>query len=460
MDPTKKEHRPFLFPGQEVHWRAPQATQDAEGDHFQVQPRRRNIQTTDVSVSRAVSLSQASSSQIMNNNFYSSPANDPVPGVVYPQRQNVSAPAYRLHDDTGYYDVDLYPGVYHDRNNFLPAQPQADHYASQMDIIPSRNGGFPANSWPQYYDTPRDCRPLATYVADLHANAASEPLSIPEGVSWDPAYSELALQGDQRQGSAVPPLRRVSEDLSPHEAPTHFAPGFEQGHLHTVGIQNQPGSWPSTSKLVSYPNMGYEKVFDNHRHAANSRVIGVAAEVEDPINRQHKPMLNYRRMPSTSLLPLPSPSSPHAEPNKVANRVAFETSSDVSLEFQQDVWDVVTGKSVPVKRKRSPSNEERADSQAIRNSGGQCKRCKDGKRKVCAFDCRPATTSRHPTETSSSAKFRISDPDQRPAPHRLPQGLVRTRRPPSSRSRQTTSDARPHFSNLPLRHVVRVPSTS
>ena len=443
----------FLFPGQEVHWRLPQATQDAEGDHFRIQPRRRDVLNTDMSVSRAVSLSQASSSQITNINFHCTSANDPVSRVVHPQMQDVSAPAYRFHDDTGYYDEDLYPDdASHGGTNFLAAQPQVINYTSQMDIVPPGNGAFPTNSWPQHYEAPRDRRPLATYVADLHTNAGSELPNVPEGVSWNPAYSELILQGDHSQGPAVPPLQRMCGDFYLCEAPTKIALGLEEGLFHTVGIQNQPSSWPALSRLVSsYPVMGYETVFANQGDAANSQVTGVAAELGEPFNRQRIPMPNYRRMPSPSLLPLSSLFSPHGEPNKVANQAASETSSDVSLESQQSVWDVVTGKSVPHKSKRSPSNEERADSQVIRNLGGQCKECKKRKRKVCAFDCGPATTPRHLTETSSSARSRTSNRDPKPAPHPLRQKLVRTQSPPSSRSQETISYARLHLSNLPLR---------
>jgi hypothetical protein len=51
----------------------------------------------------------------------------------------------------------------------------------------------------------------------------------------------------------------------------------------------------------------------------------------------------------------------------------------------QMVWDVRTGQEVHSRTKRSRSMQERADSRAIRTLGGQCVRCRRGKRKVCLF---------------------------------------------------------------------------
>jgi hypothetical protein len=47
------------------------------------------------------------------------------------------------------------------------------------------------------------------------------------------------------------------------------------------------------------------------------------------------------------------------------------------------VWNSVTGELVPVRLKRSPTTQERVASRSIRSLGGQCGKCKKGKRKVC-----------------------------------------------------------------------------
>jgi hypothetical protein len=70
-------------------------------------------------------------------------------------------------------------------------------------------------------------------------------------------------------------------------------------------------------------------------------------------------------------------------PNGVDHPAGFEVSSKLGLESQQNVWDLTTGDSVPMRAKRSLSDAKRANSQIIRKLGGQCEKCKRNKRKVC-----------------------------------------------------------------------------
>jgi len=135
--------------------------------------------------------------------------------------------------------------------------------------------------------------------------------------------------------------------------------------------------------LVSYPNVGYGFALGQYRDVVDRLMTGSPVRGGEISSSQPFPMLNYNRLSSTPPLPLPSLMWPQALQNSNERPAAIEMSSNTSLESRQSVWDVVTGKSVWSKTKRARSNEQRADSQVIRNFGGQCERCKKGKRKVC-----------------------------------------------------------------------------
>jgi hypothetical protein len=78
------------------------------------------------------------------------------------------------------------------------------------------------------------------------------------------------------------------------------------------------------------------------------------------------------RSPSLHLTAVPDLSGPSSN-----------STGSIAGSSSQTVWNCATGEEVFFRPKRSLSTQERARSQAIRELGGQCTRCKKGKRKVC-----------------------------------------------------------------------------
>jgi len=128
---------------------------------------------------------------------------------------------------------------------------------------------------------------------------------------------------------------------------------------------------------------GYDSVSDIYAATANTRVTGSAVEIGDATNNQFILMLSNHRKSSSQLLPLPRAEMTQHMPNYVDHPVGFKVPSNIGQTSQQGVWDLKTGDSVPMRAKGSLSDAEQADSQIIRQLGGQCRKCKNNKRKVC-----------------------------------------------------------------------------
>src|SRR5205085_6441915 len=59
-----------------------------------------------------------------------------------------------------------------------------------------------------------------------------------------------------------------------------------------------------------------------------------------------------------------------------------DSSSHPSWRPREFAWKATTGEDVPIRKKRSANKAERRNSRAVRAHGGQCRKCKRGKRRV------------------------------------------------------------------------------
>ena len=280
---------------------------------------------------------------------------------------NVSeAPVHtgQFYTDVTHPHMDVHNQVYQCGAERLQVQPQDDNDLSQMNSILSTTGESREIHWPW---STKESQDDFLYVDNVNPDGPSEALNCRDrdtsyhgplpcdqthkchGSLFHSDPSSLASPPVYRPASAVVPLDPLSS-------------------LHPL------------TNLVLCPNMGYNSASDIYAVAADTRVTGSEVEIGDSI---WSPMLIYHRNPSAQLPSLPPAEMTQPMSSGVDHRAGFEVSSNISLESQQRVWNPSTGHSALIRAKRSLSDAERAESHKIRLLGGQCKKCKKGKRKVC-----------------------------------------------------------------------------
>jgi hypothetical protein len=346
----------------------------------------RGTPNTEASVTRTANSEHTSLPNLFGPNPELSYADEPVSQNGYMDVHEKSAYTYQFHTGGKHHHPDSNNQVYRYGNDHWPMNPQMDDYAFQMEIVPSEPGDFREAHSLQPAEGPQNDFPLASYVEDPNANEVLDALDLQKRDNLD---SRPVLQFDRSQESYVPLFQSWSEDSFHRQAPSHLALLSEQEALRTIVPRDPSCSLRPHTILALYPSAGYDSVSDIHAVGANAQITELSAEIGHNFGSQPALMLNYDRSPYISVFPPLAERTQHV-PNGVDKLPVLEESSDISLESHQSVWDVTTGDLVLTKTKRSLSNEERAHSQTIRSLGGQCKKCRKGKRKVCVslvIDC-------------------------------------------------------------------------
>jgi hypothetical protein len=357
-------HQGILSQNQNLHRRTPHATQYVHGRNPQVHPTYRGAQDTDSSGTRT-----ASSVQTSPNSFYPNMMSGCADGsiLVAPETASSSAceapaHAYQLYTDMTHHHAHIHNQTHQSGTEPRQMQPQEDNDVFHMDFVHSTTGESQENHWPQ------GDLPLGFYVDIANADGPSEALNCQDrGTSY---YGPLLScnQTHEYHGSLF------------HSDPSSLASLPLHGAASTAVPRDLSSSLRPITNLVYYPDMGYGSALDVYAVAANARVIGSEVEIGDTVG---SPMLNYHRTPFTQLLPLPPAEVTRHMSKGVDHPAGLEVSSNIGLELQQNVWNLSTGDSVPIRAKRSVSDVERAESQMIRRLGGQCEKCRKSKRKVC-----------------------------------------------------------------------------
>jgi hypothetical protein len=355
----------ILSQNQNLHRRTPHVTQYVHGRNPQVHSTYRDAQDTDSSGARTASLVQTSS-----NRFHPSMLSGYADGSILAAPETASgnvcepsAHTYQLYNDTIHHHAHIHNEAYQSGTEPSQMQPQEDNDAFQMNLVHSTAGESQGNHWPQ------GDLPSGIYANIANADGPSEALNCQDRDTS--CYGHLL--------SCNPTHKHHSQLF--HSDPSPLASLPVHGAASTVVPQDPCCSLRSITNLVFfYPNMGYDSASGIYAVAANTRVTGSEAEIRDTVG---SPMLNYHRTPSTQLLPLPLAEMTRHMSKGVEHPAGLEVSSNIGLESQQSVWNLLTGDLVPTRVKRSLSDVERAEGQMIRRLGGQCKKCRRNKRKVC-----------------------------------------------------------------------------
>jgi len=344
---------------QNLHWRTAHVTQYVQSRNPQVHPTYRGAQDTDSSIAGTAS----------SDRFYPNMLSGCADGFILAAPETAPgsaceapAHAHQLHTNTMHPHADVHNLAYQSGTELLQIPPQEDNDLSQMNFVPSTIGEFRENHWPQ------GVFPSGFYVDNANPNGPSEVLNCQDRDTF--YYGPLlpCNQTHKYHGSLF-----HSDSSSLASLPVH-------GAASTVVPSDPSSSLRPITNLVYHPDIGYISASDIHAVAADIRVIGSEVEIGDTVR---SPMLNYYQTPSTQLPPSPPAEVTQPMPNGVDHPAGFEVFSNIGLESQQSVWNLSTGDSVPIRAKRPLSDAERAGSQMIRSLGGQCKKCKKNKRKVC-----------------------------------------------------------------------------
>jgi hypothetical protein len=273
--------------------------------------------------------------------------------------------------------ADRHPGTKHEDNSF----PSAD---SEMEItsvqVSSTTGESRGTHWLWSTEAPQGGFPLGIYVDNANADAPSEALSCQDRVASYDGPLPLCNQTQKYRGSLF------------HNGPESYSHCGDSSSLASPSAHEAASSViprvPSSSlrpitNLISYPSTGYDSASGIYAATANTRVTGSAVEIGDAVNNQFVLMFSNHRTPSSQLLPLPRAKMTQHMPNDVDHPVCFKVPGNTGLTSQQGVWDLTTRDPVPMGANGSLSDAERAESQMIRWLGGQCKKCRKNKRKVC-----------------------------------------------------------------------------
>lgn len=374
MDLTEEYERLLLSQDQNLDQMAFQPVQYAQSRNLPVRPIPGGVSNTDMTVIGTASSSQTSSSNIFDSNCCSGCTHETVSqvGNVYPPE--LSAHVYESHEDVETHHTDPNDESCRYRTDIWPSspvQPQMEKHASQMDVLPSTQQGFRESHWTESVEEPLEDFRFAFGFDGL------DPLESNE------LCPHLLFQCNENQEPYGSSFQGGHRDSSQGDFTPHLSLLSEPGALRTVVPPEPSSSLRPTIPLVLYPDEGYGSVRRINAVAANAKLTGWAAESENTFDIQAAPMLNYHRRPSISILPPRSAELAQHVFNPVDQPAVSEVSSDISLESHQSVWDLTTGDLVSPKTRRPATDEERAHSQIIRNRGGQCERCKRGKRKVC-----------------------------------------------------------------------------
>jgi hypothetical protein len=224
--------------------------------------------------------------------------------------------------------------------------------------------------WPRSTEAPQGDFPFEPYTDNANADVPPEALNCRDRVAS--SYGPLPLcNGTQKYCGS-------------HNGPESHSHYEDPSSLASLSVPRVPsGSLRPTTNLISYPSMGYDSVSDIYAATANTRVTGSTEEIGDAVNDQFMLTLSNHRTSSSPLLPLPWAEMTQYKPNDVGYPVGFKVPSNIGLTLEQGVWALTAGDSVPMREKRSLSDTERADRQIVRRLGGQCRKCKNNKRKVC-----------------------------------------------------------------------------
>jgi hypothetical protein len=345
---------------QSFHRRIPHAAQYVQSRNPQVDPTYRGAQDTDSSGTRT-----ASSVQTSSNSFYpimlSSCADESILAALGAASGNVyeaSEHAYQLHTDTAYHHAHIHNQAYQSGTEPFQMQPREDNDVFQMNFVHSTTGESQENQWPQ---------------GDPHSGFHVDTVEALNCQDRDTSYYGLLLSCTQTHKYHGSLLHSNAPSLA--SLPVH-------GAASTVVPWDPSSSLRPITDLVNYPDMGYDSASDVYAVTANTQLTGSEVEIGDTVR---SPMLNHHPTPSTQLLPPPLPPAEMTRhmSKGVDHLAGLEVSSNIGPASQRSVWNVLTGDPVLIRPKRPVSDAERAESQIIRRLGGQCERCKKGKRKVC-----------------------------------------------------------------------------
>jgi hypothetical protein len=395
MDYTQEYQRPLLSQDRNLCQGAFQTIQYAQSRNLSVQPIPRAASNTDTTGTRTASSKQSSSSNSFDFGRFSACTQETVSQMRHGCIPESSEHVYESHEDVRTHHTDLDDeACRYGTDIWLSSlvQPQIPKHASQMDnntsqmnLIASVQQGVRESHWTESTEEPQENFPFAFDMHGMHMNAEINAFNPQE-------TNELCCSGPsfrchENQESYYSSFQGGHRDSSQGDVPPNLLLLSEREALRTIGLPGPSSALRPTMPLVLYPIMGYGSVSDIHAVAANTPLTGSAAESGNTFGSQPAPMWNYHRWPSISILPPGSAELSQHLSKPVDLLVASEVSSDISLESQQSVWDMTTGDLVPPKTRRTATDEERAHSQVIRNRGGQCERCRRGKRKVCLLCC-------------------------------------------------------------------------
>lgn len=394
MDSTQECQRPLLSQDRNLYQGAFQTIQYAQSRNPTVQPIPRGASNTDTTGTRTASSQQSSSSNSFDFDCFSACTQETVSQMRHGRIPELSEHVYQSHEDVRAHHTDLDDEAHEYGTDVWPSSPvqpsirkhasQMDNHTSQMNLIASVQG-VRESHWTESAEEPQES---FSFAFDMHGMPMNAELN-----AFNPQETnELCCSGPSfpchvSQGSYCPSFQDGHRNSSQSDVPPKLPLLSEREALRTIGLLGPSSSLRPTIPLVLYPDMGYDSVLDIHAVAANAPLTGSAAESGNTLGSQPAPMWNYHRSPSISMLPPGSAELSQHMSKPVDLLVASEVSSDISLESQQSVWDMITGDSVPPKTRRPATDEERAHSQVIRNLGGQCERCRRGKRKVCLLCC-------------------------------------------------------------------------
>lgn len=373
MDLSEMNHQEMLFQTGNLHRRISHATRFVQSRNPPVHPTCRGAQDTDTSVARAASSHQ--SSNIFYPNMSSGCADGSIVAAPETDHRNVregSVPAYPFHTDMKYSYTDVYNQAC--QSGTEPWQ------TPQMDIGYSTTEKSRENHRAWSIKAPQVGFTAALCMDNANAVAPSEAPNCQES---DTSYYVPVLPCNQTQRYHDLPFHGGPEGYFHYGDLSSLALLPIHGAVSTVVPRDPSSSLRPTTSLVSCPSMGYDLVSDINAVAANVGAIGSKPEIGDTVSGQFMPMLNYYQTPAIQSLPLPPSEMTQHMPNGFDHPASSKASRNIGLELQQSVWDLKTGDWIPMRPRRSLSDTERAHGRKIRRSGGQCKKCKKGKRKVC-----------------------------------------------------------------------------
>jgi len=270
--------------------------------------------------------------------------------------------------------TDRHPGTENEDNSFPSADSEMEITSAQVSFTA---GESRETHRPWSTEAPQGGFPLELCVDNANADAPSEALNCQDGIASFYGPLPLCNQIQKYRGSL---FHNEPESYSHYGDLSSSASLSARGAASAVVPRVLSSSLRPTTNLNSYPKMRYQSLY---AATANTRVTGSAVEIGDAVNSQFMLMLGNHRTSCGQLLPVPRAKMTQHMPNDVDHPVGFKAPTNIGLTSQQGVWDLTTGDSVSMTAKGSLSDAERADRQIIRQLGGECRKYKNNKRKVC-----------------------------------------------------------------------------